>query len=106
MVHPPAPLAQGRQDAAPAVGFERVADRGHGLDEGGVVGGPHRGIVVGGARQTHQPASRGDSEAAGPVITDIGPLRGGGPLRRAPFKDSSSSACRPTSRLSAAMRAS
>lgn len=79
VIHPPSLLAQGRLDAAPAVGFERVADRRHGLDEGGVVGSPRRGVVVGGARQPHQPASRGDGEAAGPVIMDIGPLLGDGP---------------------------
>ncbi|MER9312683.1 hypothetical protein NKI51_25805 [Mesorhizobium australicum] len=43
---------------------------------------------------------------AGPVITDIVPLLGRGALFRAPFRNSISKACRPTSRSSAAIRGS
>lgn len=42
----------------------------------------------------------------GKIIAEVGPLLGRGPGRRAPFRSSSSSACRPTSRSSAAIRAS
>ncbi len=54
----------------------------------------------------HQAASSGDGEAVGPAITHIRSLLGRRPCRRAPFTNSSSIACRPTSRSSAAIRAS
>jgi len=45
-------------------------------------------------------------KTTGPVITDVGPLLGDRVLFSAPFRNSSSSAWRPTSRSSAAIRAS
>ena len=99
-------VAQLGPDTAIAVGLELVADR---LDAGndlGLVGGARRRVVVGGARQAHQTASFGDGEIAGPAITDVGPPLGRGAFFRAPFRNSISSACRPTMRSRAAILAS
>ena len=59
-----------------------------------------------GARDAHQPASFCDGDATGPVMTDVVALLVRGTCFRAPFKNSISNACLPTSRSSAAMRAS
>src|SRR5690606_31040740 len=106
MVYDEALLPKRRANTAVAVELEVVTDRKHGFHDRGVVGMPVGQVVVGRARQTHQPASLGDGEAAGPVTTDILPLFGGCALFRAPFRNSSSRACLPTSRSRAAMRAS
>ena len=106
VVHDKALLTQRRADAAIAVELELVADREHRLDDRGVVGRLLRTVVVGRARDPHQPASFGDGDAAGPVMTDVVPLLGRGAFLRAPFRNSSSRACLPTSRSSAAIRAS
>jgi hypothetical protein len=79
-------------------------DREHRLNDHGVVDRPLR--LIGRARHSHQPASFGDGEATGPMTTDVVPLLGGGALFRAPFRNSSSRACLPTSRSRAAIRAS
>src|SRR6266705_2089960 len=63
-------------------------------------------IVVGRPCEFHQPASFGNREAAGPAMTDVLALLGRRACREAPFKNSFSSASLPTSRSSAAMRAS
>jgi hypothetical protein len=55
-------------------------------------------------RDAHQPASFVNGQPCGPVITDILPLLGRGAFLSAPCRNSSSSACLPTSRSSAAMR--
>ena len=65
VVDHPAAMPERRLHAAPAIGLEFVLDRVHGLDQGGVVGGTLRLVVVGGARDPHQSASFGDAEALG-----------------------------------------
>src|SRR3546814_6655274 len=62
--------------AAVSVGLEGVADGGHGRNDPGVVDRQLRHVVIGRARHAHQPASLGDGHAAGPVMTDVGPLLG------------------------------
>jgi hypothetical protein len=99
-------LAQRRSDAAPAIGLERVANAGYGLHERRVVELGLRSVVVGRACNAHQPTSFGDAEPSGPVITHVGPLLGRSALLEAPFRNSSSRACLPTSRSRAAIRAS
>ena len=96
-------LTDWRLDATPAIMLER-ADRCHRLDDG--VRCAHRHVIDCGPGQSHQPAFRSEAETAGPMIAEIGPLLGRGPDRRAPFRSSRSSACRSTSRSSAAIRAS
>src|SRR6266702_2648273 len=63
-------------------------------------------IVVGRPCEFHQPASFGNRETTGPAMTDILALLGRRACRDAPFKNSFSSASLPTSRSSAAIRAS
>src|SRR5690349_10246192 len=99
-------VAQGRGDPAITVRLELVADRPDPRYDCGVVSW-HRGRVIEGrACDPHQPTSFSDGETAGPVITDVDPLLGDRVLFSAPFRNSSSSAWRPTSRSSAAIRAS
>ena len=104
VVHDQALLSQRRPHTAIAVALELIADREHRLHERGVVdrrGGP---VIVGRARDAHQPASLRDGQAAGPMITEGSPLLGRGACFSAPFRNSSSSACLPTNRSSAAIR--
>src|SRR6266436_2648917 len=54
----------------------------------------------------HWPASFCDGDAAGPAMTDVFTLLGRGAFFRAPFRNSISSACRPTMRSNAAILAS
>src|SRR3954454_18808590 len=84
-------------DTPVAVGLELRADR---LDVGDDLGIPiGRALtVVGRPSDAHQPASLSNGETAGPAITDIGALLDNRPCCRAPFKNSISSACRPTIR--------
>jgi len=63
-------------------------------------------LVIGRARDPHQPTSRGDGHSRGPVITDVVALLGRAVLRTAPFRNSNSRVRRPTRRSRAAMRAS
>ena len=63
------------------------------------------GVVIGPAGEPHQPASFDDGYAE-PAITDVGALVRRGAFFSAPFRNSSSSACLPTSRSRAAIRAS
>ena len=81
VVHDPAAMPECRLHAPPAVGFELVLDRVHGLDQGGVVGRSLGGAVTGGSRDPHQPASFGDGEACGPVMMDMDALPGCRPCR-------------------------
>jgi hypothetical protein len=90
---------------APAVSFERGSGGRDRRDQRRVVASRTFGVMRG-ARDAPQPTSLWDGEPAGPSITDVGALFGNGPLRRAPFRNSNSRACLPTSRSSAAMRAS
>src|SRR3546814_11755590 len=83
--------------AAVSVGLEGVADGGHGRNDPGVIDRQLRHVVIGRARHAHQPASLGDGHAAGPVMTDVGPLLGGAAFPAAPFRNSTSRACLPTS---------
>src|SRR5262249_37293727 len=101
-----AAMAQLGTNTAVAIGFEFVADRDHGDDDRGVVDRQRPDVVVGRARKAHQPASFGDGEAMGPVITDVFALLDRGALFKAPFRNSISSACRPTMRSRAAIFAS
>src|SRR3954471_19056292 len=104
-VHEVALVAQLSGDATIAVGLELLADR---LDKGEALNISiwGRSAVIGRPSDAHQPASLSDGETAGPAITDIGALLGNRPCCRAPFKNSSSSACRPTIRSSVAILAS
>ena len=63
------------------------------------------GVVIGPAGEPYQPASFDDGYAGGPAITDVGALVRRGAFFSAPFRNSSSSACLPTSRSRAAIRA-
>ena len=96
-----APVAELGADPAVAVSRAGLGDRPD-LGEDRVLGGPRpgRGIVAR-SRHAHQLASLLDGEATGPLITDMGALLGEGLARKAPFKNSISSAWRPTSRSSA-----
>ena len=76
MIDDHALVAESRSNAAPAIVFERLADRSDRLDNDGVVRWGRRRIIEGGARKPHQPASFGDGETVGPVITDMGSLLG------------------------------
>jgi len=74
-------LAEGCLDAPPTVAFELVADGAHRFDDGSVIDRICRCVVVGRARDPHQPASFGDGDAFGPAIADVGPLLAGGAFR-------------------------
>ena len=63
-------------------------------------------VVEGRASDPHQPASFCDAEARGPTIDGRSRVFRRGALFRAPFRNSSSNACLPTRRSSAAIRAS
>src|SRR5690606_13724495 len=106
MVDDEALLTERGSNTAPAVMLELIADRSDRLDDGGIIGRMRRFVVEGGARQAHQPASLCDADAVGPAMADMVSLRCRGPGRRAPFRNSSSRACLPTNRSSAAIRAS
>ena len=99
-------LSKRSPDTTPAIRLELAGNSRDGLDKGRIIGLDRRRVVEGGAGDPHQPAALGGGEAAGPVMADIGPLRGVAPERSAPFRNSSSSACLPTRRSSAAIRAS
>src|SRR6516164_9426052 len=99
-------MAQLGANASPAVGFKLLADRRDRLNDGGVVLRGSRFAVEGRPGDPHQPASFCDAEARGPATTDVVTLFGRGALFRAPFRNSSSNACLPTRRSSAAIRAS
>jgi hypothetical protein len=64
------------------------------------------GFVEGRAGNPPQPASFCDAEARGPTVTGIVALFGRGAAFTVPFRNSSSNACLPTRRSSAAIRAS
>src|SRR3954471_8270981 len=99
-------LAQRSLHAAIAIGLEAVADRYHSFDERGIVEAHRRTVVEGRACDPHQTASFGDGDATGPVVTKVDALLGRGACFRAPFRNSISKACLPTSRSSAAILAS
>src|SRR5215207_7278346 len=101
-VHAVALVAQLGGDAPIAIRLELRADR---LDPGEDLGVTIRSgrVVEGRSRDAHQPASSSDGETTGPAITDVGALLGNRPCCRAPFKNSISSACRPTIRSSVAI---
>lgn len=99
-------LTKGGSDTTPPVMFELITDSGHRLDDCCVVGRMLGDFIKGGARKSHHSASLGDIDAPGPVMADILPFFRSGAGRRAPFRNSSSSACFPTKRSSAAIRAS
>ena len=88
-----------------AISLKLFADRRDAGDDLGVGLGRRR-IVVGGARQAHQTTSSRDGEPTGPAITDVVALLGRGALLSAPFRNSISSACRPTRRSRAEIFAS
>src|SRR5512132_3194329 len=75
-----------------AVAFELLADRRDPRDDLGVVGLLCRGIVEGGAWQTHQTASFADGEATGPVMTDVVALLVRSAFLDAPFRNSTDQA--------------
>lgn len=106
VVHDKPAVPQRCLHPAAAIGLETVGDRRHRLDERRVVDADGRPVIIGRARDPHQPAPFCDGDAAGPVTTDVVALLGRGPCFRAPFRNSISRACLPTSRSSAAMRAS
>src|SRR5918993_4831149 len=98
-------VTQLRCHATIAIGLELRADD---LDKGEALGIPigRPSTVVGRPSDAHQPASLSDGETAGPATTHIRALLGNRPCCRAPFKNSISSACRPTIRSSATILAS
>jgi hypothetical protein len=93
-------------DAVIAIALEVVGDGTDLRDDLLVAGFALELGIKAGSRDAHQLASPPDGEAAGPPITDVGALRRECPERMPPFKNSISSACRPTSHSSAAIRAS
>src|SRR6476659_5062863 len=99
-------LAKRSLDATPAIVLELVADSGDRLNDRSIIGRLLRAVIVSRARNPHQPTSFRDGEAAGPVIADVGSLLLRGRACRAPFRNSSSRACFPTSLSRAAIRAS
>src|SRR5689334_17837687 len=99
-------LPQRGADTTPAIRLKLVGDRDDRRDQRGVVHPSGGAIVIGGARDTHQLASPYDGHAAGPTMADVVSLLGRGAERCAPLRNSSSSACLPTRRSSAAIRAS
>ena len=99
-------LAQRRLHASIAVSLKVFGEGRHHPNERGVVETDSRLIVIGLACDPHQAASFGDGDAEGPVTTDVVALLSRGPCFRAPFRYSISSACLPTNRSSAAIRAS
>ena len=106
MVHHHALVPQRRPDAPVAVALELVADR---ADPGEDLVRRHRERAAHRRRLIARgPSARTlcDGDAAGPVTTEVVPLLGRGACFKAPFSSSISSACRPTSRSSAAIRAS
>lgn len=79
-------------DAAMAATLELLGD-GAGLRDGLFAPGLALWLgVVAGPRDAHQRASPPDGEAAGPLVTDVGPFFREGPERTAPFRNSISSA--------------
>src|SRR6476646_11269543 len=79
-------MPQRRPHAPVAVSFEGFGNLRHRLDEFRVADGDRRLVIVGGARNPHQPASLSDGETKGPVTTDVVALLGRGVCFRAPFK--------------------
>jgi hypothetical protein len=101
-----ATVAELGADPAVAVALEDVGDRAdlrHDLGIGRFALGCG---VEGGAWQSHQRTSPLDGEAPGPLVADVGPFLGNRAFFGAPFRNSISSAWRPTSRSSAAIRVS
>jgi hypothetical protein len=103
--------AQLGADPPIAVSLELIADNDDFRDEFDVA---HRcgrhiiesGAIESGARQSHQTASFADGKTLGALITDVVALLGRGAFFSAPFRNSISSACRPTMRSRAAIFAS
>lgn len=90
----------GSPDPAPAIGFELVRGRDK---QFGVIEPLSRVAIVGRSCDAHQLTASRDGHVEGPVTTDVVPLLGRGALRRAPLRNSNSSACLPTRRSRAAM---
>src|SRR5690242_11166403 len=89
-----------------AIGFELVANRFHPGDNSDVGGASVRRVIEGRAADPHQSASFCDGDPVGPAMTDVVALRGRGAFLSAPFRNSISSAWRPTIRSNAAILAS
>src|ERR1700722_20263127 len=106
MIDDHASVLQFGANAPPAVELELVADRSDRLDYRGVIKRGGRFVVEGRAGDSHQPTSFCDAETRGPTTTDVVALFDRGALFAAPFRNSSSNACLPTRRSSAAIRAS
>src|SRR3984893_9000687 len=104
-------VAQLGADPPIAVSLELIADNDDFRDEFDVA---HRcgrhiiesGAIESGARQSHQTASFACGKTLGPLITDVVAPLGRGAFFSAPFRNSISSACRPTMRSRAAIFAS
>jgi len=105
-VHDQAAMAQLGGDAPIAIGGIVFADRRDLGPDRPVDGTGCRFRIEAGACNLHQVAPPLDGDAFGPVIADPGALLGETAVRAAPFKNSISRAWQPTSRSSAAMRAS
>jgi hypothetical protein len=99
-------MAQSGGDPAITIGLELVADYPDPHHDLSIADFYRRSVVEGRACDAHQLTPFGDGETGGPEITDVVPLLGHRVLFSAPFKNSNSRACRPTSRSSAAIRAS
>src|SRR6266576_1134736 len=89
-----------------AIGFELVANRFHLRNDAQVARAGIGHVVKSRATNPHQPASFCDGDAAGPAMTDVFTFLGRGAFFRAPFRNSISSAWRPTMRSNAAILAS
>lgn len=99
-------VLQGSPDPAPAISFELVRYRGDCDQQFCVIEPLSRVAIVGRSRNAYQLTSSRDGHAEGPVTTDVIPLLGREALRRATLRKSNSSACLPTRRSRAAIRAS
>ena len=69
-------LPEGGLDPPPAIVLELIANSSHRSDNAGVVGRTDRFIVKGRASYSHQPATFGKADAAGPTIADVVSLLG------------------------------
>jgi hypothetical protein len=105
-VHHQAAVAQLGVDAPIPIGGIFFGDRRDLGQYSPFVGRRRRSRIEAGTRDLHQLAPPFDGDAFGPVIADPGTFLGKAAFFTAPFRNSISSAWRPTSRSSAAMRAS
>src|SRR5262249_25015460 len=105
-VHDNATMTEFGVNTPIAIGFEFVTNRLHLRNDSQIARMNVGYVVKRRATNPHQPASFWDGDAAGPAMTDVFAFLGRGAFFRAHFRNSISSACRPTIRSNAAILAS